>query len=205
MLKLNIFASLFIALFLNGCCCGPDDAPFQEPCNPVILGPKNLTTKFNFGQFGKGINLSFKNGLGYTSNYYLDTAVIKYVKGEDCDTSYLFERRNAKYQTDAIAPKIEFDLSIQELDSNKYLESYLIKIGDFYFSLINKDDIIKNYVSNSSLIFLESMDVFNIKLENVYHLYFNTPKNNEIKGIYYSLENGLMAFYIDNEHFWIRQ
>jgi hypothetical protein len=51
---------------------------------------------------------------------------------------------------------------------------------------------------------MESIQVFNTKLEKVYHLYFNNPKPNEINGIYYSLENGLMAFYIDNEHYWIK-
>jgi hypothetical protein len=207
-LRLTYTISFSVILLLNACCCGPDDSdnipPFTEPCLPIILGPKNLSKKFNSGQFDKGNTMIFHNALNYTVKYTLDTVDIKYLKGSECDTTYLFEQRNAKYKYDGIAPKIEFDLKIIKTGNTEFKESYLVKIGDFFFSFINDNEIVKNYSSNSKLVYMESIQVFNTKLEKVYHLYFNNPKLNEINGIYYSLENGLMAFYIDDEHYWIK-
>ncbi|MDP2174394.1 MAG: hypothetical protein Q8K70_00640 [Bacteroidota bacterium] len=198
-LMIVIVFHLLISYRCTDCC---DDF---RPCTPVILGPKNLSTKLNIGQFDKGYNMMFKNAIDTSLNYSSDSASINYNKGNECDTTYLYERRNVVFKTNRISPKMEMNLVYATDSYTSQSEILSFNIGNSTFRLGNQKDSVVNLAWINNMEYYSTIDIFNTNLEKVYHLHFTKKKENEINGLYYSLEKGLMAFYIDNDNYWVRK
>ena len=177
------------------------------PCNQHITGSKGNSDDMKKLQPFTGQSMVFKNALDYKITYKAGSVVVDSLAGLSCDTTLLYEKRTISYEPDKISPKMDFEIGYIPYSRDSFIEMFTVRIGNLKQSLIIKNDSLvsfSHYVK-VKLNFIDSVNVFDTKLKKVYHLQYVTKNTNEINGFYYSLTMGLMAYYIDEQHYWLRQ
>lgn len=196
-------ALMLIMIGYTACC---DDCFPAPPCITVRIGTVQNSEFINDSPIFKDKTMNFEIGSGYTVNYMSSIINVDSIVGNYCDTTFMYEKRTVEFLPDKISPEISFQVyydNVYKRDS--FTEFVRIAIAKFINVVELKPDTLISLFNSTFTEYMDSIRFHDTSFKNVYHIKNSITRNNEINGMYFSITDGLLAFYVDDELFWVRK
>jgi hypothetical protein len=199
-----IFYYLFCCLFYA--CLSGDEIYIEPECETFIIDSFSHSDGVTSNRHFSGDNDTFilKSSSGQLFNYTATSKIEDNILNE-CESTYVYEVISYKAFTEDLAPKISTTLwfRFQDTISEPMLT---VIVGSFisYTSLntMKAVDAHHAYPTDNNVSFHSSLSVMDTTYNEVYLIEKNNYLNNEIKSIVYSITDGLLGFYRDEEVYW---
>ena len=204
-MKLHLFLLLFIGSLFLGCESG-HDVYIEPECETIVLQeymqPDSVLVSRHFN--GENDTFSVYSSTGQVFLYFGSSYKSINILNE-CDSTDSYESVSTSIKSGDVAPRISAGLWYR-FDNEKPVPIMSLIIGT-YISYTNTYDMtavndVEQYPTNNEINYYETLAVMDTTYNDVYLIKNNDPSDNQIQGIVYSINKGILGFYRDASTYW---
>ena len=202
----KIALSVFIMVsVLSGCYYG-EELYIEPECETIVLQeymqPKSILVSRHFN--GENDSFSLHSSTGQVYQYMGSSYKSMNILSE-CDSTDSYESVSTSIESSDVAPRISAGLWYR-FDDEKPVPIMSLIIGT-YISYTNTNDMtavnnVEQYPTNNEVNYYETLTVMDTTYNEVYLIENNDPLDNQIQGIVYSINKGILGFYRDTSTYW---
>ncbi len=123
----------------------------------------------------------------------------------DCDSTMFVETKRVSYSPDFTAPEMSFSLSYSKhANPNPGIESFGLSIGTFWVSC-DISDSLKSSNKEIEVEYHSSFRAIQTNFTDVYVMSRTKREPNRVNFVCYSRSEGVLAFWMDNDQYWLRK
>mgnify|MGYP000563143869 CR=1 FL=1 len=165
-----------------------------------LMYPDSLLVSQHFNDQNDTFSVFSSTGQVYL--YYASVTKARYYL-EDYDSTYPYTKISTAIRTDDLAPRISGSLSFR-LYKGVHQPLMSLNIGSLSTYTVTSDmTAINSNETDNRVSFHTELAAMDTVYQNVYLIENNNPTENQIKGIVYSMKNGILGFYRNEKTYWI--